>query len=514
VAHSLLARSAQERDHSANISLGNSLLALSTRAVAHHQAGRYVEAIRLYEQVLALKFDLPAIHNNLGHALNSLGRPAAADAAFQRAIALKPHNPEALCNWGLALVDLDRLDEAEAKYLQAIRINARFAGAYNNLGLLLKEKGRLPEAKQAFERAIELAPKKFSYYCNLADVRPFVAGDPYLKVIETAADGYAALSVADKMQLKFALAKAYDDLNQPENAFRHLLEANRLKRQQVDYDETATLGLMVRLRELIGRDFIEARQGCGRTSATPVFIVGMPRSGTSLIEQILASHSQIFGAGELLLVDQVAGHIRNLLPGAPPFPEMMLKMSPADFRSIGAIYLDKLAQRASTAMRITDKMTVNFLFLGLIHLALPNATIIHAVRDPADTCVSCFATHFTKGNQHTYDLAELGRYYRHYRNLMAHWHDVLPPGRIMDVHYEDLVADLERVARRIVAHCGLSWDARCLDFHRTERPIRTASASQVRKPIYRDSVGRWRRYHAFLDPLFAELTSTATKAAN
>jgi hypothetical protein len=184
---------------------------------------------------------------------------------------------------------------------------------------------------------------------------------------------------------------------------------------------------------------------------------------------------------------------------------MISYMSAEHFRALGALYLNRIAQQAPKAARITDKMTVNFLFAGLIHLALPDATIIHAVRDAADTCVSCFATHFSAGHAHSYDLAELGRYHRHYRALMAHWHEVLPPGRIMDVHYEELVADLEGVARRIVSHCGLVWDVRCLDFSRTERPIRTASAAQARKPIYKDSVGRWRKYQAFLGPLLAEL---------
>ena len=263
--------------------------------------------------------------------------------------------------------------------------------------------------------------------------------------------------------------------------------------------------MMDRLREKISRDFIRAHQGCGESSAAPVFIVGMTRSGTTLIEQILASHPQIFGAGELHLFDQAAGSLRNVLPGAPPFPEMMLEMSPAHLRTLGALYLARIRQRAPEATRVTDKMTVNFLFIGLIHLALPNATIIHAVRDPADTCVSCFSNHFTKGQEHTYDLAELGRYHRHYRELMAHWHDVLPPARILDVHYEELVVDLEGQSRRMVSHCGLPWDARCLDFHRTERPIRTASAAQVRKPIYRELLRRAGKYEAFLGPLFAEL---------
>jgi tetratricopeptide (TPR) repeat protein len=490
-------------------SLPDPLLKLCNDAFARHGAGQFAEAIRLYEQILASRADLPDIHNNLGHALAALGRPAAASTSFAHALELKSDYPEALCNWGLALTDLERFDEAEAKYRQAIRTSPRFAGAYNNLGLLLKATGRLAQAGQAFQQAIDLSPQDFSFYDNLAAVRPFVAGDPYLTALETSAEDSAGLSITNQMHLHFGLAKAYDGLGRSENAFHHLLRANQLKRQQITYDEAGTLGQMNRLRELIGRDFIQARQGsdedCGEPSAVPVFIVGMTRSGSTLIEQILASHPEVFGAGELPLFDQAAGTIQNLLPGAPAFPEMMLEMSPEHFEALGSLYLHGMMQRSLTATRISDKATVNFLFIGLIHLALPNAKVIHAVRDPADTCMSCFSTHFTSGQEHTYDLGELGRYYRHYRALMAHWHDVLPPGRIIDVHYEELVADVENVARRIISHCGLSWDPRCLDFHRTERPIRTASSTQVRTPMYGNSVERWRKYEAFLGPLLAEI---------
>jgi tetratricopeptide (TPR) repeat protein len=215
-------------------------------------------------------------------------------------------------------------------------------GAYNNIGLLHKERGRLTEAGKAFQLAIDLEPKNFSFYENLAAVRSFVAaGDRYLSALKTAADDCAALSVIDQTHLHFALAKVYDGLNQPEDSFRHLLNANRLKRQQIAYDEARTLGQMVRLRELISRDFVESRQGCGEPSALPVFIVGMPRSGTTLIEQILASHPQVYGAGELRQLEQAAGSMRDLLPGAPAFPEMMLEMSPAHFRALGALCADR-----------------------------------------------------------------------------------------------------------------------------------------------------------------------------
>lgn len=474
-------------------------------AIAHHQAGRFAEAIALYREILAAQPNLAEVYNNVGHALAALGKPEAAITVFQRAVELKPANPEALCNWGLALVDLERFDDGEAKYRQAIAIDANFDGAYNNLGLLMKERGRLTEARAAFEQAIRLAPQKTSYYDNLAAVRPFVAGDCYFTALQNMAENPAALSTVDKISLHFALAKAYENVDQPEIAFRELLQGNALKRAQLVYDEAATLGGMDRLRKLIDRDFIEARQGCGLPSPVPVFIVGMTRSGTTLIEQILASHPQVFGAGELLLLDQAAGAIRDALPGRPPFPDMMLEMAPDHFRTLAKFYVDRIGRQAPGAARVTDKMTVNFLFVGLIHLMLPNATIIHAVRDPVDTCLSCFSINFSKPHPHTYDLAELGRYYRRYRQLMAHWHSVLPPGRILDVHYEELVGEVESVARRIVSHCGLEWDARCLDFHRSERPIRTASAAQVRKPIYKDAVGRWRKYEALLGPLLAEL---------
>jgi Flp pilus assembly protein TadD len=506
----LLTQANPEPTKSAALGPADGLAILCSEAFAHHRGGRFAEAIACYKQILALKPDMPEIYNNFGHALSALGKPEAAILAFECAIALKPDNPEALCNWGLALADLGRFAEAEAKYRQAIQIDARFDGAYNNLGLLMKARGRLTEAGAAFEQAIALAAGKVSYYENLAAVRPFVADDPFLTALEALAGRSRALSTADQIHLHFALAKAYESIDRPASAFGHLLSANAVKRRQVVYDEAATLSLMDRLRELSSRDFIEARQGCGEPSALPVFIIGMTRSGTTLIEQILASHPQVFGAGELTLLDQAAGSIRETLPGRPPFPEMTRAMSAADFRSLGAVYVDSLARRVPAAKRVTDKMTVNFLFAGLIHLALPNAAIIHAVRDAADTCVSCFATNFSKPHPHTHDLGELGRYYRHYRALMAHWHDVLPPGRILDVRYEELIADPEGVARRIVAHCGLQWDASCLDFHRSERPVRTASAAQVRRPIYKDSVGRWRKYEPFLGPLLAELERSVT----
>jgi hypothetical protein len=242
--------------------------------------------------------------------------------------------------------------------------------------------------------------------------------------------------------------------------------------------------------------------GGGDPSSLPVFIVGMPRSGTTLIEQILASHSKVFGAGE----SQEFGHaVVALSKPGPAFPELAFNLTADALRSLGLGYVTALTAAGSGAERIVDKMPSNFLYAGLIHLALPNARIIHARRDPIDTCWSCFSLLFAGNQPHTYDLGELGRYYRAYAALMAHWRCVLPPGVMLEVRYEDLVDDLENNARAILAHCGLDWEEACLNFHETRRPVQTASSLQVRQPIYRGSVGRASAYRHLLQELVEAL---------
>jgi hypothetical protein len=504
VTHSLYARSGRNAVAPLDTAHADAVNVLCNEAFALHGAGQLAEAVDRYQQILLLK-DIPVIRNNLGHALAEQGQFDAAIAQYRRAVELKPDYPEALCNWGGALSRLDRIDDAEAKFRRAIAVNPRLAGAHHNLAVVLKERGQLDDARRAAQRAIKLAPRNTAYYEHLAALRPFAAGDRYVRGLEDLAKDCAKLSAAEQAHLHFALARAYQDTGRFEDAFVQWLAGNRAKRGQIAYDEAAELGLMDRVRAQFAPEFMHARKGAGDPSRLPVFIVGMPRSGTTLIEQILASHPQVFGAGELDLFEQTVHEIRGAMPAPRLFPEMAPDLSADLCHVLGARYRRKLAERAPQAARITDKMPGNFLFAGLIHLSLPNAIIIHATRDPLDTCVSCFSTLFSRGQTYSYDLAELGRYYRQYRALMAHWHHVLPPGRILDVRYEDLVDDLAGAARRIVAHCGLAWDARCLDFHRTERPVRTASASQVRKPVYKSSVGRWLRYERFLAPLLAGL---------
>jgi hypothetical protein len=265
------------------------------------------------------------------------------------------------------------------------------------------------------------------------------------------------------------------------------------------------LSALARTRDVYSRERMGRYGGHGDPSPVPVFVFGMPRSGTTLVEQILASHPQVFGAGETDDFARSAAGLGERTDNLALTPEAVSSIPGERLRDLGARYVERVARTAPAAARITDKTLENFRFVGLIHLALPNAKIIHVRRHPLDTCLSCFSKLFQGHLPYTYDLAELGRYYRLYEGLMAHWRRVTPPGVMLEVRYEDVVADLEGQARRILAHCGLDWDARCLDFHLTQRSVRTASATQVRQPIYDHSIGRWRAYASFLEPLIVEL---------
>ncbi len=469
------------------------------RGKALHRLGRDEEAVGHYERALALAPRDAGALNDLGNALQSLGRHGEAVARYEQALALRPGFAAAHGNLANSLHALERYGEAIAQYEAAMAAKPGNAVAASNLGTALREIGRLAEARRAFERAVALAPEHAGFHLNLAEVKRFTPDDPQLLALETLAGRADALPPEEQVELHFALAKARADLGEHAQVFRHLRHANTLQRRAIAYDEAATLGEIERIGAVFTPALMRANAGLGAPSSLPVFIIGMPRSGTTLVEQIAASHPDIHGASELPDFPAAAGGV------LADFPEGVAALGADALLALGTRYLSGLAPRAPGARRITDKLPANFRHAGLIHLALPEARIIHVLRDPADTCWSCFATLFTAGQNFAYDLEELGRYYRAYEALMAHWRTVLPAGVMLEIRYEDVVADLEREARRIIAFCGLAWDDACLAFHATQRPVRTASAAQVRQPIYRGSIGRWRSYAAELGPLLAAL---------
>jgi tetratricopeptide (TPR) repeat protein len=464
--------------------------------------GRSAEAVACYEAALALQPELSGAHNNLANVLRKLGRTDEAIAHYHRALAAQPNYAEAHRNLGNALLALDRNDEAIAHYELSLISAPAQAEVYNNIGAAHHVLGRFEEAACAYEQAIALAPSKAAILLNLADLKPFTAAsDPRLLALEALAQPGTFLDADDEIAMHFALGKAFADLDQHERAFRHLVTGNALKRRGVIYDEPETLRTFARIRTAFGRKLF-AEPG-GEVSEVPVFVVGMPRSGTTLIEQILASHSKVFGAGERedfrTLVSTLAG------PEGAKFPEIVSTLSPDDRGRLGARYLEAIRPAAPAAERIVDKMPLNFLYLGLIHLVLPRARIIHVRRDPVDTCCSCFSLLFTGNLAFTYELGELGRYYRAYATLMAHWRAILPKDVMLELAYEDVVHDLEGQTRSILAHCGLEWEAACLAFHQTQRTVQTASVAQVRRPLYRSSVGRSRHYRPLIGPLLEAL---------
>ena len=479
-------------DHlDAHFALGNRLFA----------AGQDAEALECYLKILRLSPRHTETHNNVANVYQRLGQMDRAIAHYKTAIEINPSYADAYGNLGNAYLVLDRLEESIEQNRLALELKPARFGSHNNQGVALQALGRFEEAERAFERALELVPRDASVHLNLANMGKFKAGDRRLPGLQMLLSDVESLDVENQIAAHFAMGKALSDLRQYKEAFQHLLKGNALKRRTIEYPEPQRLAMFENIKTIFSPDFMKARSGGGDTSWSPIFVVGMPRSGTTLMEQVLASHSKVFGAGELEAFKEAIAECVHSRKIQPAYPLLVEAMTPEDIRQLGETYTTKVRPRAPEAERIVDKMPLNFCFVGLIHLALPNARFINVRRDPLDTCVSCFSLMFSGSQPFAYDLAELGRYYRGCERVMAHWHEVLPPGVIIDVHYEDLVDDLEGTARRALRHCGLDWEDACRDFHDTKRAVRTASLMQVRQPVYRGSIGTWRRYAEYLEPL-------------
>ena len=477
------------------------------RGIALQDLGRHQEAVESYDAALAIKPDFALALNNRANSLRSLRRFRDALASVDRALSINPVNPLAIANRADCLRELGRHKEALESYTRAIELEPRFAEAFNNKAILLRDLGEFEEACPLFERAIALQPTASIYYANLATAKKFTPGDPLIAELEKIIATDRHLAAGDRANLEYTLGKALADFGDDARAIEHFIRGAAAKRQTIDYDETARMRLFDRIESVFTPELIRAYLGLGDPSSRPIFIVGMPRSGTTLVEQILASHPAVFGAGELPAMNIAINRLETARTNTRrlQFPELVHSLDANDLTHLGRDYLKDIAEISNNAERVTDKMPMNFLFLGLIKLALPNAMIIHTIRDPLDTCMSCFSILFSDPQNYSYDLGELGRHYRRYEALMNHWRTVLPTGSFIDIHYENVVADLETEARRILAYCDLPWDDACLAFHQTKRAVRTASAVQVRQPIYTNSIGRWQHHAERLKPLLAEL---------
>jgi tetratricopeptide (TPR) repeat protein len=413
---------------------------------------------------------------------------------------------------GTILQTLDRGGEAVTCFEEATRLDPGNPEAFRCLAIALSQEGRLSDAIAADRRALELNPRHTGALHHLVQLKTLSRDDPDFASLEALGQDEDSFDDSQLIGLFFALAKAYEDVGDVERSFGYLRRANALKREAIDYDVGEDVRVLARTAAVFQPALFDRFAGAGSRCELPILIVGMPRSGTSLVEQILASHPAVHGGGERQDLPQLASAVSLLNERGLPAPDGVPYLRASDFDRLGHAYASRLQRIAPGALRVTDKQPSNFRHLGLLHLMAPQARVIHCVRDPVDTCLSCYRLPFASVD-YAFDLDELGRYYRAYEGLMEHWRAVLP-NRTLEVSYEELVADVGRQARRIVGYCGLEWDDACLAFHTTERTVRTASFAQVRMPIYQHSVERWKRYRAHLGPLLNALELDAGPPAS
>lgn len=546
-------------------------MAHHNRGIALARLGRNEEAAASYAQVLKIVPDDPEVHNNLANVLRELGRAREAAASYRRALSIRPDSAELHNNLGNALLDLGQIEEAAQSYRRAFELRPDFARALGNLGSAYRELGQFNEAESSYRRALLMAPELAELHTNLGIVlrlqgKSSDAGASCRRALELNPHSAAALSLMaeiqaengefaeaealygqalaaepewpaawaglagvckmkggneewlssvrrladkqlrarDEMQLRYALGKYFDDVGAHEAAFDNYLRANELaKTTRPPHDRQALTRTFDCVLELYDRDWLGRVRGFGNESARPIFVVGMPRSGTSLTEQILASHPAIFGAGELAFWKIASPKVaRSTLD-----PRAHGKV----LRETAAEYLRLLSELDQDAERVVDKMPANFVYLGMIHAALPNARIIHMRRNPIDTCLSIYFQNFHIAHSYTNDQGDLAHCYREYLRVMDHWRSLLPADALLEVPYEGLVEDHELWSRRIVDFVGLPWNPACLEFHSTVRRVSTFSKWQVRQKITKSSVERWRHYAPFIEPLLRLAESTGSQ---
>jgi tetratricopeptide (TPR) repeat protein len=490
------------------------------------EQGDFAKAVAIYRELVDRHPRHGEGYRNLGAALFNLGRYTEAESLLRKAVELDPNNYEFLGALGTFFRAFGRAAESESMLRRALKLNPKYADARASLGETLLQRGRLRDAKARFEKVLKSEPRHVqallgtakiaqmegrfedaaAIYRRVLAMRPknpqALAGLPaiskmtaadsdWLKTVEeTAAGGIACLEESD---LRFAIGKYYDDVEDYPRAFESYKRANELRKAAAEpYLPEKRTGFVDSMIRGYTRDAIAQAVG-GSDSVKPIFIVGMARSGTSLTEQIIASHPAVRGAGELAFWSETAQKNEEAIKRGV--------LDEATRKQLAEDYLRVLAEDAPGAERVIDKAPFNSDFLGVIRTVFPKARIIYMQRDPVDTCLSCYFQSFALSINFTMDLADLAQYYREHQRLMAHWRAVLPAGTILDVPYEKLVDDPKLWTRKILDFLGLEWDDRCLDFTKTQRPVSTASSWQVRQSVYKTSVARWRHYEKFIGPL-------------
>ena len=483
------------------------IAALRMQAEVAARLQHIVDALRLLERCLELAPGFDAARNNYASLLNRSGRAEAALKQIEQLLAKAPRDPGYRSLLAATLANLGSFDETVRVYEELLREHPGQAKIWMSYGHALRTAGRQDDSVSAYRRAISMVPTLGEAYWSLANLKTFRFTDEEARAMR-AALGRKDLADDDRVHFEFALGKLLEDAKSYENSFTHYAAGNALRRRSHPYSADDNADLIRRLKEQFTADFFAARAGWGCPAPDPIFIVGLPRAGSTLLEQILASHSLVEGTMELPDVPRIVHELNaRARESGPRFPEMLAGLDRDALHALGAGYLESTrVQRKTGVTFFIDKNPNNWLYVGLIQLMLPNARIIDARRHPLACGFSCFKQHFARGQSFSYALGDLGRYYRDYVELMAHFERTLP-NRIHRVLYESIVADTESEVRRLLAYCKLPFETGCLRFYENPRAVRTASSEQVRQPIFDEGLEHWRNYEPWLDPLKQALGS-------
>ena len=482
------------------------IAALRMRAEVAGRLRRYADAEELLTRCLTLAPSFDGARHNLAVVLNRQAKPAAALGHIVQLLAKEPGNPGYLNLRAAILANMGEYRGAIETYEGVLTRFPQQPKVWMSLGHALKTEGRQDESVAAYRRAISMEPTLGEAYWSLANLKTFRFSAEDIEAMEAVLKR-ADLGDEDRVHFAFAMGKALEDAGVHDRSFDHYRAANSLHRKSNPYGADENSRFVSRCKQHFTADFFRARESMGSASADPIFIVGLPRAGSTLLEQILAIHSAVEGTIELPDIPQIARGLIGRGDDAQEgrFFEVLAALGPSELRALGEGYLESTrVHRKTDAPFFVDKMPNNCLYVGLIHLILPNAKIIDARRHPLGCCFSAFKQHFSRGQNFTYSLEDLGRYYRDYVELMAHIDAVLP-GRVHRVFYESMIENTEAEVRRLLEHCGLPFEERCLRFYETERPVRTASSEQVRQPIFKEGTAYWRQFEPWLGPLKREL---------
>jgi tetratricopeptide (TPR) repeat protein len=461
------------------------------------------DAIRLFSRALELDGTHLDALNNLAEALGELLRFDQAVVILRRLSRLRPWSARVMASLGQATFHSGNVSEALAAYHEAIRLDPDTCSARIGLGEACESLGKFRQARMQYYSVLQRQPDNSEALAKLLQLRDGTVSAWWLDNARRLSRT-ETLEPSARVRVGLSLAHYLDRVGAYEEAFESLKAAQDERARATPFDADGYTHAIDTLIRVLDRDFFLSAASSGNRSHRPIFIIGMPRSGTTLTEQILSSHSRVVAGGELPTLLDASFRIRTLADGQRPYPQGLGGLTAADLAALAERYLKELDKLDASGRRVTDKLPFNFMHVAVIDRLFPKAKIIHCRRDPLDNCLSCYFTGFAEEIQFGSDLRTLGRYYADYRRLMAHWHTVLP-GRIFDLSYERLIGDTPATIRELLRHCELEWEEGCLKFYETERAVRTPSRWQVRQPIYDHSIGRWRYYRAHLEPLAQEL---------